>query len=140
MARVAFINSNDYTIQSVYIPSSGNDPMMPPTQEPETPEGCFRMEIPDSIVYTDAMKVLVGQDGTLQLVPDEEKLTYLRNLALPHIRKTRNELLAMCDFRMMSDYVIPDEIRQQWTAYRQALRDITSTQDPLSIVWPSMPN
>ena len=139
MSRVAFINSTDYTIQSVYIPSSYNDPIMLPMQEPETPEGCFRMEIPATIIYTEAIKVIVVEDGSIELIPDEEKLAYLRNLALPHIRKTRNELLAMCDFRMMSDYVLPEETRQQWTAYRQALREIT-TQDPLNITWPSMPN
>lgn len=139
--RVAFVNPTTQSIHSVYVPSSmpPDIPMMPPQQEPETPEGCVRMVIPETIRYINAMKVVLQEDGTLALEADEDALQVLRDKALPHIRKTRNELLGMCDYKMMTDYVLSEEARQQWSTYRQALREIT-LQDPLSVTWPTMPN
>lgn len=141
MTRVAFVNTETGVIESIYIPSSldtmpGN-PII--SSEPTAPEGCVRMEIPDSILLTDAMKVVRDEAGEITLVNDEEKLAGMRTLALPHIRKTRNELLAMTDYKMMADYVLPEEERVIWAAYRQSLREITQ-QDPLFVVWPIMPS
>lgn len=53
------------------------------------------------------------------------------------IREIRNELLAECDWTQLSD--IPTETKQNWTTYRQNLRDITNQTDPYNIVWPAKP-
>ena len=34
---------------------------------------------------------------------------------------------------------LSEKRRQQWQAYRQALRDITEQPDPFNIVWPETP-
>ena len=53
------------------------------------------------------------------------------------IRNDRNYKLAATDWRASSDLTLSDE----WKAYRQALRDIPSTQsDPDNITWPTEPS
>ena len=139
--RYAYVYPTTLDIHSIYVSSPPMNiiDLMPMPTEPETPEGCIRIEIPLTIQSIDAIKAVL-QNNEIIIIDDEEKLTYLRSMALPHIRKTRNELLAMTDYKMMSDYTLTDEQRITWTAYRQSLREITSNQDVLKIVWPSMPS
>lgn len=55
------------------------------------------------------------------------------------VRTGRNRRLAASDWTMLTDVPMPEERRQQWQTYRQALRDITSQPDPFNIVWPVPP-
>jgi hypothetical protein len=51
------------------------------------------------------------------------------------VRFKRNKLMSACDWTQLPDVnASPD-----WTAYRQALRDITTQADPFAIVWPVAP-
>lgn len=53
------------------------------------------------------------------------------------IRATRNRKLAETDWRALSDLTLSDE----WKTYRQALRDLPSTQsDPDNITYPTPPS
>tara|TARA_X000001036_G_scaffold400286_1_gene404542 strand:+ start:273 stop:545 length:273 start_codon:yes stop_codon:yes gene_type:complete len=53
------------------------------------------------------------------------------------IRATRNRKLAETDWRALSDLTLSDE----WKTYRQALRDLPSTQsDPDNITFPTPPS
>ena len=53
------------------------------------------------------------------------------------VRFQRNDRLAATDWRAGSDLTLSDE----WKAYRQALRDIPSSQsDPDNITWPTEPS
>ena len=53
------------------------------------------------------------------------------------IRTVRDQLLSETDWRASSDLTLPDV----WKTYRQALRDIPSTQsDPFNITWPTKPS
>lgn len=48
------------------------------------------------------------------------------------VRAKRNKLLAQSDV-----YALADRITPEWTAYRQALRDITDQEGfPFSVTWP----
>ena len=52
------------------------------------------------------------------------------------IRTERDNLLASCDWRAVSDLIMTDE----WKAYRQALRDITAQATfPTEVTWPVKP-
>jgi len=53
------------------------------------------------------------------------------------IREIRNQYLAETDWTQLSD--IPQPIKDNWTAYRQDLRDITNQTNPFDIVWPVKP-
>ena len=53
------------------------------------------------------------------------------------VRQRRVELLAACDWTQLPD--VSDGLRSAWATYRQALRDVTTQPDPMSIEWPTPP-
>jgi len=56
------------------------------------------------------------------------------------LRDLRNFKLRECDWVLMSDVVMTEEVKQGWLDYRQALRDLpANTTDPENPVWPSPP-
>jgi hypothetical protein len=140
----AFVDSVTGAIHSFYT-SVNNAPAFlgepTGTQAPATPEGCISVPIPDSIVTTDAIKaVRISEVPGFAIVDDAEMLADLRDRALPHVRETRNQLMAMCDWRVMPDSPLTPEKRAEWVAYRQALRDLPSTTELVRPVWPDMPS
>lgn len=52
------------------------------------------------------------------------------------VRQERNAILAACDWTQLSDARV-DALA--WAVYRQALRDITTQEDPFNIIWPQEP-
>jgi len=54
------------------------------------------------------------------------------------IRTLRNELLLECDWRVLPDSPVGETLTD-WIQYRQELRNITSQENPFSIVWPVQP-
>jgi uncharacterized membrane protein YcaP (DUF421 family) len=54
------------------------------------------------------------------------------------IREHRNDLLKECDWRVLPDSPVGDTL-SDWNTYRQELRNITSQENPFSIVWPAEP-
>lgn len=55
-------------------------------------------------------------------------------------RAERAMLLAQCDYRAAPDYPMSETLREEWLAYRQALRDITTVYaSPDLVVWPTKP-
>lgn len=56
------------------------------------------------------------------------------------IRLMRDELLSKTDYTIMPDYPVSDADRELISAYRQALRDITSQEGfPNNVMWPEKP-
>lgn len=56
------------------------------------------------------------------------------------VRDKRDKLLEACDYLMALDYPLSTAAREQWRAYRQALRDIPQQEGfPDNIVWPEKP-
>ena len=56
------------------------------------------------------------------------------------LRKSRNEILASCDWTQANDSPLSASKRTEWATYRQALRDLPSiTSDPANPVWPTPP-
>lgn len=56
------------------------------------------------------------------------------------VRVERQKLLMATDWTTLPDVPMSQELRDQWTAYRQALRDVTDQPDPLNITWPVPPS
>jgi hypothetical protein len=54
------------------------------------------------------------------------------------IRNLRTELLKECDWRVLPDSPVGDNLNN-WIQYRQELRNITSQENPFNIVWPIEP-
>ncbi|MBR9766344.1 MAG: hypothetical protein GYB53_23240 [Rhodobacteraceae bacterium] len=55
------------------------------------------------------------------------------------VRQKRNALLAACDWTQLSDVSVTEAERSAWQVYRQALRDITESEDPSALTWPVAP-
>jgi len=65
------------------------------------------------------------------------------NEALNDIRKERNRLLEKCDWTVLPDSPLTNEVKQQWIIYRQALRDlpeqVVDYETFKNLVWPTPP-
>lgn len=56
------------------------------------------------------------------------------------VRAERERLLALTDYTQLADTKISSASKANFISYRQALRDITTTQtDPYNITWPTPP-
>lgn len=54
------------------------------------------------------------------------------------VRQIRDQRLAESDWTQLPDVTTDDP--QAWLDYRQALRDITTQNDPNNIIWPTSPD
>ena len=56
------------------------------------------------------------------------------------VRRERNIKLTECDWTQLNDTPLDNAAKIQWTAYRQALRDVPSQAGfPHNVVWPTKP-
>jgi len=55
------------------------------------------------------------------------------------IRVQRDYRLSLSDWIGLSDCQLNADKKNEWIIYRQALRDITSQEDPFNIIWPNKP-
>jgi hypothetical protein len=56
------------------------------------------------------------------------------------VRAERNSLIAECDWTQLPDSPLTTTKKQEWSLYRQTLRDITSQSVfPWNVVWPNKP-
>ena len=80
---------------------------------------------------------IVVPDGvTLPAVTDSEITNRITNKAWANVRTRRNRALLNSDVMALQDRVMTNDQK----AYRQALRDLPSTQnDPFNITWPTKP-
>lgn len=95
---------------------------------------------PNTVVLGDPSYALEG-DVWVPVFPtremsQDEKLTKF-------IREPREILLLRSDWTQMPDAPLPAAKKAEWTAYRQALRDMTNEQsgivDASEVVWPERP-
>lgn len=66
-----------------------------------------------------------------------EEITEQKNARWGKVRAQRNIMLSDCDWTQLSD--APGESKTEWANYRQALRDITTQDDPYNVTWPTKP-
>lgn len=74
-----------------------------------------------------------GQFGRIQdyTPPTREQLSF-------HAKIKRDTLLNNTDWTQLPD--VPEETKQKWSVYRQALRDITKQEGyPNTVTWPTEP-
>jgi hypothetical protein len=68
---------------------------------------------------------------------DDAEMNNLKENKRIGVRYERDRLLQATDWTQCKD--IPDEVSDKYTAYRQALRDITLQEGfPMNVEWPSM--
>ncbi|WP_226550858.1 tail fiber assembly protein [Celeribacter naphthalenivorans] len=90
------------------------------------PEGTVRVQIKPGADYH-------WQDGEWVFVAPA------RDDLLIGIRATRTSLLVASDWTQMPDSPLSAAEKSVWATYRQALRDITESEDLSAVVWPTAP-
>ena len=100
--------------------------------------------LPENVSFGETWESIVFPEG-YEKPPKELFETKLQELidAQPwkELREERNRRLTQCDWVLMPDVVMTEEVKQAWLDYRQALRDLpANTTDPSNPVWPQAPN
>ena len=54
------------------------------------------------------------------------------------VRRLRNSRLTATDWTQLPDSPLSSEKKAEWSVYRQALRDITTQENPREIVWATL--
>ena len=104
-----------------------------------SPQVTVHLEVPEGIDPQCIMAVKEGEEVTLQT--DPEKVQAKTDAQWASVRAQQSDLLYKSDWTC-SVVDPPAPIlaqRDQWIAYRAALRDVTTQTDPFAIVWPSPP-
>lgn len=74
------------------------------------------------------------------VIQDEPKDEIPIERYLVVIREDRDKKLSSCDWTQVPDSPLPQEKKQEWANYRQALRDFPNTcADPKNPIWPTPP-
>ena len=78
--------------------------------------------------------------GVVTIIKSAEWLENKNNEAWRKIREERNQLLGESDYMILADAPVDETQKQEWTTYRQALRDIPQDYDsPDEVVYPDKP-
>lgn len=81
-------------------------------------------------------KEIVYKSRKLKLVDREDP-----GFTWESIRRRRDGLLTKCDWTQIPDAQLTLEVKEQWRAYRQSLRDLTEVyDDPNDVIWPLSPD
>lgn len=98
----------------------------------------------DFVPYKAGIEVSPRHDGEIGWLLDENNEWIIPNqnrwTNAQKVRNIRNFRLKQSDKYSYPDYPLSEQKKQEWSAYRQALRDITSQLGfPDNIVWPTKP-
>lgn len=100
-----------------------------------TPDDCMSHGVQ---IYNECMAGKYGEI-TPYVAPPEPTPTQIAQQKAMIIRQQRDELLAQSDWTQSAD--VPQETKNLWQPYRQALRDIPQQSTfPESVIYPSKPN
>jgi hypothetical protein len=105
-----------------------------------SPQVTVHLEVPEGLDPTCIMAVKDGDQVTL--VQDPAKVQAKTDAQWTSVRAQQKQKLYESDWTC-SVVDPPAPIlaqRDQWVAYRQALRDVTKQSDPFNIEWPPRPS
>jgi len=104
------------------------------------PQESIHLPVPEGLTW-DIVMGIRADDGTVTLVEDPAKVAAKTQAQWASVRAQQSQKLYESDWTC-SVIDPPAPIlaqRDQWIAYRQALRDVTSQSDPFNITWPTPP-
>lgn len=140
MEYYAIINKISNTIISYYNSDSGIDITKPGTDHLQ--DNLVHMIVPDEFKNQNNIKVSLNNSSNYVFQIDQNNIDQPIKNQWDWLREQRNKKLAESDWAC-SIIDPPENIlaqRNNWIAYRQALRDITKQSDPFNIVWPTPPS
>jgi hypothetical protein len=89
----------------------------------------------DQTIRNDDLLTLIGSNFEVYVEPTQEEVAAK---TANDVRGKRNLLLSISDWTQVSD--VPEQTKEKWTQYRQALRDLPEQQGfPFDVVWPTSP-
>ena len=97
---------------------------------------------PSSSEYQDVIEVTPTQSGSVYVrtysVVDltAEEIAQVNESRWDYLREKRDILLSETDYMALQD---TPTLSEEWSTYRQSLRDITNQPDPFNITWPTKP-
>lgn len=102
---------------------------------------------PECQKYEKAVEIVPVKDSrgifmqTWSVVPmTDVEIAQVDATKAAQVREARSRYLYLSDWTQLADAPLSSEKKSEWTAYRQALRDITSqTGFPWDIAWPNQP-
>jgi hypothetical protein len=99
----------------------------------------IRLEVPEGLSWGD-VKGVQGEDGTVTLQADPQKIEDHKAALWTQLRTERNRRLAASDWTQLVDSHLSQEKKDAWAAYRQELRDLPDeVTDPTQVEWPLDP-
>lgn len=90
------------------------------------------------IVGSEATPLGEGQVSAVEAIGRNAHLTATET-KWSQVRAERDTRLAETDWVALKAVELGQPVPQEWSAYRQALRDITSQRNPFEISWPVAP-
>jgi hypothetical protein len=130
MSQLVILDSNTLNVVDWYFADS---PIVPVTPG-------ITLEVVPPLTW-DTVKGVRADDGTISLAEDPAKVAAKTQAQWTSVRAQQSDLLYKSDWTC-SVIDPPAPIlaqRDQWIAYRQALRDVTKQSDPFNIIWPTPP-
>jgi len=101
------------------------------------PDGYDPLTNPTAVKITGAEVEMTAEETTARQAEETADGTDAER-AMRSLREHRDKKLAETDWTQGAD--VPDAIKNAYTSYRQALRDITKTHNnPRTVVWPDKP-
>ena len=105
-----------------------------------SPQVTVHLEVPESL-DPQCIVAIRSESGEITLQEDPQKVAAKTDAQWNSVRAQQSDLLYKSDWTC-SVVDPPAPIlaqRDQWIAYRAALRNVTTQSDPFNIVWPSVP-
>ena len=99
-------------------------------------------DYPDAFIIKDEATADVAQwkcdPATKTIVDRIDRFKPIEDMA--RLRTERNTKLTESDWTQYNDSPLDDEVKDDWTIYRQELRDLpATTEDPADPTWPDVP-
>lgn len=97
----------------------------------------------DQIILEEGEGIIAGSyDRTIYKIVDGEATEYTPDV-MPILRNVRDGYLQSSDWTQMADSPLSSSKKTEWATYRQALRDLPTTNsatEEIDIVWPTQPS
>ena len=134
-------------INNIVLDSYGYDPVL--NGPAATTSGPYEISVRDGVEEVNGQwftKFIVGPVFTDndEATAAEQEAAYRADIDArvgASVRQNRDKALAACDWTVLTDSPLTTAKKTEWKTYRQALRDITSSEGfPHDVTWPSEPS
>ena len=106
--------------------------------EEEIADAGYTLSDPKPVVDPNQQKVSWTTSGWVVENLSDQEIQSLIDQEWSSVRNKRNELLKNTDWLVIKATELGKAVNEEIVNYRQALRDITTQEDPFNIIWPML--